>query len=167
MTCRILAALLSILLTGCGPSGPTPQIDRIELRRSGWEALDVAADRDGRGRFHRSHPLPEGRDGTFVIAPRQFELLLARLAPFQRAAVPVTAQSIAQILDARCPVGTNRVTDRGGIYVRWIGSGVDQHYFADLGCDPEHHAARNAELGAILGSFPVPPEAEAAGQVRP
>jgi hypothetical protein len=167
MTRLILAVLLAALLTGCGAPGPAPRIDLIELRQSGWEALDVVVARNGRGRFHRSHPLPRGRGGSFAIAPRQFEQLLERLAPFQREAVPVTAESVARFIDARCPEGVHRATDMAAIYLRWVGRGVDRHYLADLGCDPERHTARNGALRAIIASLPLPPEEQGADRPQP
>ena len=156
------AAFLSLLLvlTACGSVARlAPEVDRIEMRSSNaWGAMDVELNRNGEGRFHRSHPLPRGRSGIFAIAPAQFEALRARLERFRLEAVPYDDASAQRFIRAGCPPGLPYVTDMGAFYVRWHGPGLDQHYLADLECEPGRNAARNREIQSILESLPIPPQ---------
>jgi hypothetical protein len=149
-----LVALLSSLALGCSDSPPVP--DRIEMRVSGWSAIDIEMSRDGSGRFETSQPRPGGRSGSFSLTPWQWQRLRDRLEPYRKQAVPVTDDSAREFIERRCPEGTPFVTDLGAVYVRWIGPDLDRHYLADLGCDPKRHESRNEELLAIVNSLPVP-----------
>jgi len=149
------AILLAALSGACTPSQGTKPVDRIELRLSGWTAVDVEVGRGGEGHYHLSEPLPQGRSGAFRIAPRQFETLVERLRPYRAQAVPMDAKSAAEMVNRRCEAH-NFVTDQGGVWVHWIGPDTNAHYLADLGCDPGRYAARNADLLSILHSLPVP-----------
>lgn len=153
MTARYLAPAL--LLAGCGPSIPEGPVQRVEIRQSGWESLDVAVARSGVGSFERSGPAPEPITGAFRITPQDFSNLEARLAEFRKSAVPRTNASIEEMGNRRCPEGVPYVTDNGAIYVRWIGDGFDQHYLADLGCDRDRSSNRNAKLREVVRSLPV------------
>lgn len=149
------ATLLLALLIGCQPSRRMLPVDRVELRLSGWTALDVEVSRSGDGRYHLSEPYPQGRSGAFRVGQRDFDLLLERLAAYRREAVPTTRKSAREFIESGCPSG-NFVTDQGAVYVRWIGPKTDEHYLADLGCDQGKHAARNEDLSKIIDSLPVP-----------
>ena len=147
---------LAFLTVGCSDPEPAPTIDRIELRVSGWSAVDVEVNSRGEGKYHLSHPLPNGRGGSFSVQPQQFTALIERLQPFQRQAVPVTDKSTREFIDRTCPKGVPFVTDAGAVWVHWIGPGFDQHYLADLGCDARRNTARNKALLDVVKSLPVP-----------
>ncbi|HEX8214810.1 MAG TPA: hypothetical protein VF582_04985 [Allosphingosinicella sp.] len=152
----ILAPFLLPLLIRCTAPEPTAPIDRLEMRRSGWSAVDIELNSRGEGRYRLSQPDPEGRDGEFSITPRQFTTLLERLAVYRRQAVPMSEQSARQFIETSCPPGTPFVTDAGAIWIRWIGQNSDEHYLADLGCGRDAHARRNEELIGIIHSLPLP-----------
>jgi hypothetical protein len=156
------AALLLAFAAGPNFAQSAPDVggadvDRIEIGVSGgWSSIHIALNGRGEGRWRSSEPMPRGRGGRFAVTPRQFALLLERLAPFRQQAVPATAENIREMITRRCQEA--RVTDGGHFSVRWLGPGTDQYYGVYLGCDPERNAARNAELLAITASLPVPPE---------
>lgn len=147
---------LAVVVGGCQPSGQQEQADRIEIRQSGWESLDLSVSNDGKGAFERTGLAPLPITGTFRISPRDFRSLEARLSEFRKEAVPRTDASIQEMGNRRCPEGVPYVTDQGAIYVRWVGESFDQHYLASLGCDRERNAKRNAKLLEVVRSLPVP-----------
>ena len=150
-----LASALLLALAGCGDPAPA-NLERIEIRVSGWSAIDIAVKRDGSGRFHLSQPYPDGKGGTFAAAPQRFPRLRERLEPYWRQAVPTTTETAQEFIERSCPRNLPFATDSGAVYIRWAGPGVDRHFLADLGCDYERHAARNKDLLAIVQSLPVP-----------
>lgn len=148
-----IVSLLLILAIGC--SGPS-KVDHIEIRRSGtWSALDVSVTSQGQGQFQISSDRNK-RSGSFSVSPQQFVRLAESLQPFRREAVPFNEKTMREFVEGGCPKGVPFVTDQGAVWVHWTGPALDQHYLADLGCDPERNAARNKELLAIVKSFPVP-----------
>jgi hypothetical protein len=149
-----LTSLILLVTPGCNGAEPLPKVDRIEMRESGWSAVDVEIDGRGLGRYELSN-FPRKQAGSFSLTPQQRVVLLKRLEPFQRQAEPLTADTIKRVLDARCPKGVPSVTDAGGFWVHWMGPNYDRHYSADFGCDYERNRARNDELRAILRSLPV------------
>ena len=154
---RTWVAILPAVVLGCSGSKPTPTIERVEIRRSGWTALDVSVNKRGEGQYHLGRPLPGGTSGSFSIQPQEFASILQRLESFRNLAVPVTEESLAEFVQGKpCPQGTPFVTDAGGVWVRWLGPSYDEHYLADFGCDPERNAARNKALLTMVESFPVP-----------
>jgi len=151
---RFQVASLAFLLTlSCKAAEPVPKVDRIEMRQSGWSAVDVKIDSRGAGRYELSD-FPK-KAGSFSLTPQQHAALLKRLEPFQREAEPMTEESIKRVLDVRCPEGLPSVTDAGGLWVHWVGPNYDRHYSADFGCDYERNRARNDELRGILRSLPI------------
>lgn len=152
-----LASLVVLLTIGCKAGEPPPQIDRVEIRESGWSAVDIEIDSRGMGRYVFSDP-PKQQTGSFSLTPQQRAALLKRLEPYQRQAEPLSEESLKRIIEARCPAGVPDVTDAGGFWVRWVGRNYDHHYSADFGCDHERNRARNDELRDILRSLPIPPE---------
>lgn len=152
---RVLLALLLLSLAGCGDSR-APVIENIEIRVSGWSAVDISLNRNGKGKYHLSEPRPEGKGGSFSISPQQFDQIQRRLESFRQTAVPFSDQSARKFALYECPEGIPFATDAGGVYIHWAGPKSDQHYLADLGWDPETNAARNKELLAIVESLPVP-----------
>lgn len=151
-------ALLSLVFaSGCSRPEPAPTIDRVEMRLSGWTALDVSVNAKGEGEYHLARPFPEGTRGLLSIPPQQFAKVVQRLEPFRRDAVPMTEKSLAQYVEGKaCPRGAPLTTDAGAVWVHWMGPSYNGHYLVDLGCDAGRHAARNKKLLAIVGSFPVP-----------
>jgi hypothetical protein len=150
-----LSAFLLLLVTACTDAPPSV-VDRVEIRLSGWESVDISVNRHGSGNYRLSEPPPDGKGGTFSLPPQQFDQLLKRLEPYRKKAVPFTDASAMKFQLRQCPKGVPFMTDQGAFYVRWISSRSDQHYLADLGCDPSGFRARNDKLLAILQSLPVP-----------
>jgi hypothetical protein len=148
-------SFLFVLTIGCSGSEPSPKVDRIEIRKSGWSAVDVSVGSQGQGQYLISE-YPTKRSGSFSISPQQFARLVERLQPFRREAVPFNEETMRRFVVAGCPKGVPFVTDQGAVWVHWIGPSSNKHYLADLGCDAERNAVRNKELIAIVKSFPVP-----------
>ena len=154
---RIAAAsLLLLLVVGKSTPASTQAVDRIELRKSGESSLDIEVNQQGDGRYRLSEPIPEGTTGTFRLTAEQFAVLAQRLTPYRRHAVPMDDQTTRAMINQVCPAGTPYITDTGAIWVHWVGAGTDDHYLADLGCDHERNAERNADLRDIIRSLPVP-----------
>jgi hypothetical protein len=153
-----LVSLIFALAVGCSGADQAPIVERIEMRLSGWSAMDVEVNSQGEGRYHFNEPYPDGRSGSFSIPPQQFAELVERLKTYRRQAVPMTDKSVQEFIEITCPKGLPRVTDVGAVWVHWVGSASDQHFLADLGCDAERNAARNKELLGIVRSLPVPIE---------
>lgn len=149
-----VACLILLLTLSCKAAEPLPKVDRIEMRLSGWSAVDVEIDSRGVGRYELSD-FPKKQAGSFTLTPQQHAALLKRLEPFQREASPLTDKSIKRALEARCPEGVPSVTDAGGFWVHWVGPDYDRHYSADLGCDYQRNSSRNDDLRAILRSLPI------------
>lgn len=149
-----LWSLLLVLLLGCDAAQPD-EIDQIEIRVSGWSALDISLNRDDAGSYHISHPYPDGQRGIFSITPQQFESLLERLEPFRDEAVPFDEESIEEFINSSCPEGSPFVTDAGAIWIHWMGSDTDEHYLANLECYPERNSSRNETLHNIAESLPI------------
>jgi hypothetical protein len=149
------AILLLCLAAGCDPSQPQP-IDRIEIRLSGWSAVDIGVDRGGKGSFRLTEPFPKGRAGAFTITPEQFHRLRARLEVYRKQSVPTTDESARGFIEQSCPRGVPFVTDAGAVYIRWVGPKTDRHFLADLGCDHRRLKSRNDELLGIFRSLPIP-----------
>lgn len=150
------APLLLAFIIGCTGPERAPPVERLELRLSGWSAMDVEVNRQGEGRYRLSEPVPDGRTGAFRISARQFAVLVERLAVYRRQAVPMSDGSARAFNEQRCPEGAHFVTDQGAVWIRWRGPDADEHYMADLGCDPERNAARNQDLIGIIRTLPVP-----------
>jgi hypothetical protein len=149
-----VASLILLLTLGCKAADPLPKVDRIEMRQSGWSAVDVEIDSRGLGRYELTD-FPKKEAGSFSLSPQQRAALLKRLEPFQRQAEPLTDETIKRVLEARCPKGVPSVTDAGGFWVHWTGPDYDRHYSADFGCDYKRNRARNDALRGILRSLPI------------
>src|ERR1051325_2113585 len=64
--CRMRSTFTSLLLGflfACAAPDRVQTVERIQLRLSGWEAMDVEVNRLGEGRWHSSEPIPNGRTG--------------------------------------------------------------------------------------------------------
>ena len=151
----LLGTFLLTVLSACTDTQP-PDVERIDIRVSGWSSADISMNRQGEGSYHLSKPRPDGKSGTFSFAPQRFDQIRQRLEPYRRTAVPFTDQSARNFALYECPKGVPFVTDAGGVYVRWIGPKSDQHFLADLGCDADKNATRNKDLLAIVESLPIP-----------
>ena len=151
----VFISLLVALAIGCSGSAVSPQVDRLEIRKSGWSAADIAVNSQGQGQYLISD-YPTKRAGSFQVSQQQFARLVERLRPFQREAMPFNDETMRQVVDAGCPKGVPFVTDAGAVWVHWVGPSLNEHFLADLGCDYERNAARNKELIAVVKSFPVP-----------
>ena len=149
---RLLLAPLLAALAAAGPAPLAPAIDRIELGLSGFASASIEVSRQGGGRYHMSG----GGRGAFALAPAEFDRLRERLEPFRGQAVPTSATSARQLLEAACPRGVPYATDRGAIYIRWRGPATDRHFRFSLGCDAGRNSARNRALMEIVYSLPVP-----------
>ncbi len=149
---RLLPLALLFLASSCHDAS---RIDEIYIRKSGWSAADITVTRN-KGRYEISN-YPQNRTGSFSFTPEQFSALQEQLEPFRRQSVAFSDKSVRHFIEgAPCPEGAPYVTDSGGVYIRWKGQGLDEHYLADLQCDYKRNAARNTELFKIVKSFPVP-----------
>lgn len=148
---------LVVLLSACSDPGPD-NVERIEFRESGWTGTDIEIDSSGAGQYHISQPFPDGSQGSFSISADEFSQLVRRLDRYRRQAVPVTDESMEAFMYGNCsPADTeNFVYDAGALWIRWVGPGFDEHYLADFECDPDRYRERNADLGDILQSLPIP-----------
>ncbi|QLC21240.1 hypothetical protein HFP51_02980 [Parasphingopyxis sp. CP4] len=154
---RLISSIfLAVLLLACAEPD-RGDIERIEIRESGWSSTDIEIDRSGAGQYHRSEPFPDGSGGSFSISHEEFSQLVRRLDRYRRQAVPVTDESIEAFIHGSCsPADTeNFVYDAGALWIRWVGPGFDEHYLADFECDPDRYGERNADLGDILQSLPI------------
>ena len=151
------AVLPLLLAVAVGTSGceRASRVERVEMRLSGWSAVDIAVDSRGKGEY-RMGDYPRRRSGSFSITPEQFTQLVQCIEPFRRQAVPFTDASARAFIDQTCPKGVPFTTDAGAVWLHWVGPRSDQHYLADLGCDAERNAVRNKELLSIVKSLPVP-----------
>ena len=153
---RILPAALFLSVVGACADAPPPAVDRIELRVSGWSAVDISVSRQGKSSYHLSEPLPDGKSGTFSLSPQRFDELRKRLEPYRKTAVPFSEKSAREFILESCPKGVPFTYDTGAVWVHWVGPHSNQHFIADLGCDADKHAVRNEDLLAIVQSLPVP-----------
>ncbi len=151
-----VSSLILLLTVSCHATEPSPKIDRIELRSSGWSAIDVEIDSRGRGRYKFSG-WPREKSGSFVVAAKQFAALLKQLEPFRLKSERMTEASIKRVIHARCADGTTGVKDAGAFWVHWVGPHYNNHYLFQRGCDPERNREQNDELNAALDSLPLPP----------
>lgn len=142
-----------MFLNGCSPP-QADEIERIEIRQSGWSAIDIELNEEGEGRYHSSQ---SERSDSISITPKQFEQLIDRLEPYRREAVSFTEESAGEMaMGYGCPDGVPYVTDAGAIWIHWIGPNIDQHFLAELGCDYERYSERNDTLREVILSLPIP-----------
>ena len=121
--------------------------ERIELAdASVWGGTILSVNRLGQGRFETGGSSKK-TVGSFNLSPGEYEHLSELLADFRKDAVATKDQ----VMDTGpwCPNG-HRIYDRGFIRISWVGPDHDLTYRADLGCDPELHAARNNELQDVF-----------------
>lgn len=132
------------------------QIDRIEGKFGGWNAIEFTINRTGDGTFV-SYPLnPPPKTTPFKVLPAAFEAFERRLSKYRDEAVPVTEKSIRANMDFVCPPGVPNVTDQGFAHIIWVGRNVKKHFLADFGCDHIRYKARNDDLREIVASLPLP-----------
>ena len=152
----LFASFVLVIVTSCAPDRRGEEIERLEMRLSGWSSLDVVIDAGGNGTFKDSEPPPDGTKGGFKLTRAELLELLAKLKPYRKQAVPFSEESAMRFIDEVCPKGVPTVTDAGAFYVRWQSANNDVHYLADFGCDHERLADRNSELFEIVEGLPIP-----------
>ncbi|BDI61944.1 hypothetical protein [Qipengyuania nanhaisediminis] len=152
----LFASLVLLIATSCAPDSGGEEIERLEMRLSGWSSLDVVIDAGGNGTYKDSEPYPDGTRGGFKLARAELLELLAKLQPYHEQAVSFSEESAMRFIMRACPKGVPNVTDAGAFYVRWQSADDDVHYLADFGCDHERLADRNGELRDIVEGLPIP-----------
>ncbi len=148
---RNLPLLVAALCTAACADRQAPVLERVEI---GVPGMKIAIDGRGQGRFERNALARESGEGSFRLSSGQYARLVDRLEPFRRGQDAVSGQEMVARLNAPCE--GEYITDRGAIYLHWVGPNLDRYYGIDLGCEPERNAKRNAELRAIVKSLPVP-----------
>lgn len=141
--------------TGCHANA-APEIDRVELARSGWVAERVVVTSNGVAEYHVSEPMPGGRSETFKLKRSQLRAFLKRLEPYRVQAEPYDEESAMRFLRGTCPKDVPPTYDAGAMYVRWIGPSTDVHVHMDFGCDSQRFAQRNKQMHDIFESLPLP-----------
>jgi hypothetical protein len=145
-----------LVLAACGTAS-TPEIDRIEMRRSGWASEDVTITPAGIGHFTINEPTRSSRvrRGTFRMTHKQFAEFLASLEPYRAKAERYSYESAMRYMRGTCPKGVPQASDMGAIYIRWIGPKVDMHFLMDFGCDPVRNTDRNRRMHQIFERLPL------------
>jgi hypothetical protein len=153
---RLLVALIAMLSVVACSKADRPEIEKIEIRQSGWQSEDVTITSTGLGNYHVSEPYPEGQSGTFKMTHEQFVSFLSGLEPYRAEAEPYTDESALRFIKYPCPPKVPRTTDAGAMYIRWRGPEYDMHFLMDFGCDAKRHAKRNNQLRRTIERLPVP-----------
>ena len=154
---RLTAILLLSLLAAC--TKPPTTIDSIDIRLSGKRGVFITLNREQGGQIALDASAENSAPSSFALPPDRFDAIADQLEQFRQEATPSTDESVAALnLNANCPASAPYVTDSGAIWIRWRGPAMSEHYLAELGCDPDRNRARNAELQAIIGQLPIPPE---------
>lgn len=152
----LFASFVLLIASSCAPDNRSAEIERLELRLSGWSSLDVVIDADGHGTYKDSEPHPDGKKGSFKLTQAELLELLGKLQPYRKQAVPFSEESAMRFIEQVCPKGVPQVTDAGAFYVRWQSADEDVYYLAEFGCDHERLAQRNVELREIVEGLPIP-----------
>ncbi|MCT2398657.1 hypothetical protein [Novosphingobium mangrovi (ex Huang et al. 2023)] len=150
---RSLLALSFLITVGACSEASDGKIDEIDLRVSGWSSVDISLTRQGEGHFELD---PSRKVGAFNVTPQQFDQFRKRLEPYRQAATPYSDSSALQFIQQGCPDGSPQIRDAGAVYIRWVGSGLDEHFLADFGCNASQNAARNKSLLNAVKSLPIP-----------
>ena len=153
---NLLALFVLLIASSCTPDSHGEEIERLEMRLSGWSSVDVVIDGGGNGTYKDSEPNPDGTKGGFKLSQAELLELLAKLESYRKQAVPFSEESSMKFIEQVCPKGVPQVTDAGAFYVRWQSANDDVHYLADFGCDHERLADRNGELRKIVEGLPIP-----------
>ncbi|MFT4056992.1 MAG: hypothetical protein QM681_20980 [Novosphingobium sp.] len=82
-------SITTLMVVACGRAD-RPEIDEIEIRRSGWVSEDVTISSGGLGNYHISEPSPNGKSGTFKMTRADFASFLSSLEPYRAEAEPYT-----------------------------------------------------------------------------
>jgi hypothetical protein len=152
----LFASFVLLIATGCAPDSRGEEIERLEMRLSGWSSLDVVIDPEGNGTYKDSEPHPDGMKGRFKLSQTELLELYAKLQPYRKQAVLFSEMSAMRFIEQVCPKGVPELTDAGAFYARWLTTDDDVHYLADFGCDHERLADRNSELRKIVEGLPIP-----------
>ncbi len=152
----VFASFLLFIASSCTPVGGSDEIERLEMRLSGWSSLDIVIDNEGNGRYTDSEPFPDGTTGRFKLTQGQLTEVRASLQTYREQSVPFSEESAMEFIERTCPTGVPYVTDAGAFYARWVTANYDSHYLADFGCDHERLADRNGKLRRIIEGLPIP-----------
>jgi hypothetical protein len=155
---RLLVSMFAMLtLAACGNDGP-PQIDRIEMRRSGWASEDVTITSAGTGRYLVFDPnhTSEARSGRLQMTHKQFAEFLESLEPYRAEAERYSYGSAMRYIRGTCPNGVTQASDMGAMYIRWIGPKDDMHFLMDFGCDPVRNTDRNRRMHQAFEQLLLP-----------
>ncbi|RIV92859.1 hypothetical protein D2V17_00940 [Aurantiacibacter xanthus] len=152
----LFASFVLLIATSCASDSRGEEIERLEMRLSGWSSLEVVIDAGGNGTYKDSEPHPDGTTGGFKLTRAELFELLAELQPYRKQAVPFSEESAMRFIERACPKGVPEVTDAGAFYIRWQSANDDVHYLADFGCDYERLADRNGQLREIVKGLPIP-----------
>jgi hypothetical protein len=131
----LFASFVLLIASSCAPESRGEEIERLEMRLSGWSSLDLVVDAEGNGTYEDSEPYPDGTKGRFKLTRAELLELLAKLQPYRKQAVPFSEESAKRFIERVCPKGVPEVTDAGAFYARWLTADDDVHYLADFGCD--------------------------------
>lgn len=152
---RASVALWAVLMVAGCRNAQRPEIERVEMRRSGWSSIDVSINSAGSVRYRLSKPYPFGKTGTVYITRDQFAKFVDSLEPYRAKAEPYSDESAERFMKADCPPNL-RTTDQGAMYIRWFGPQYDAHFLMDLGCDVDRHAIRNRQMRRKFERLPLP-----------
>ncbi|EZP70468.1 hypothetical protein [Novosphingobium resinovorum] len=97
-----VASIVILFVVACGKAD-RPEIEKIEIRQSGWQSEDVTIASTGLGNYHISEPYPEGQSGTFKMTHEQFVSLLSSLEPYRAEAEAYTDESALRFIKNPCP----------------------------------------------------------------
>lgn len=150
------ASIVLLFAASCAPDRSGEEIERLEMRLSGWSSLDVVVDAEGNGIYKDSGSHSDGKKGRFKLTRAELLELLAKLQPYRKQAVPFSEESAMRFIEQVCPKGVPEVMDAGAFYARWLTADDNVHYLADFGCDHKRLAARNGELRKIVEGLPIP-----------
>lgn len=153
---RSLFPLVAMFVVVACSKADRPEIDVVELRRSGWVSEDVTINSKGFGTYRISEPYPEGQSGTFKMTQEQFVNFLSGLERYRAEAETYTDESAMRFVEAACPPRAPRTTDAGAMYIRWKGPKYDTHFLMDFGCDADRHADRNSRMHRTFERLPLP-----------
>lgn len=152
----VFASFLLLVASSCAADSGDEEIERLEMRLSGWSSLDIMIDGQGNGTYTDSEPFPDGTTGRFKLTQDQLREVLASLQTYREQSVPFSDESAIEFLERTCPRGVPYITDAGAFYARWLTANHDTHYLANFGCDHERLADRNRELLRIVEGLPIP-----------
>ncbi|GEN99944.1 hypothetical protein NSE01_17770 [Novosphingobium sediminis] len=152
---RASIALWAVLIVAGCRNAQRPEIERVEMRRSGWSSIDVSINSAGVVNYRLSKPYPNGKTGTVHITHDQFTEFVDSLEVYRAKAEPYRDESAVRFVKAECPPKL-WTTDQGAMYIRWFGPQYDAHFLMDFGCDVDRNAIRNRQMRQKFERLPLP-----------